>query len=236
MGTRRYTVTAALASPVCDTFRAVMHGFSRSLVLAVAVVLLAIGGAAGQPPPRTARVGLLSTAGTEPGGDFRRAFRDALRERGWEEGKNLVLEPRVAGGQFERLPSLVAELRRLNVDVLVVAGAPAIQAARDGMGTTPIVMVTVGDPVGLGLVSSLARPGGNITGLSTQGPSLLAKRLQLLKEMVPAASRIAVLVNPASPGSDSQTKSAEESAGRLGVSLLTFRASRVEDLERAFRI
>ena len=211
-----------------------MNGRGGTLVLVVTGFVLAISSADAQPPARTARVGLLSAAGTELESDLRRTFRDALRERGWEEGKNLVLEQRFAGGQFERLPGMVGELRRLNVDVLVVAGVPAAQAARDGMGTTPIVMTNVSDPIATGLVSSLARPGGNITGLSTFSAGLVAKRVQLLKEMVPAASRMAVLVNPANPGSMPQIKPAEEAAERLGVSLQTFRASRAEDIDRAF--
>ncbi|HEU5197918.1 MAG TPA: hypothetical protein VFW70_24475 [Methylomirabilota bacterium] len=111
-----------------------MNGRGGTLVLVVTGFVLAISSAGAQPPARTARVGLLSAAGTELESDLRRTFRDALRERGWEEGKNLVLEQRFAGGQFERLPGMVGELRRLNVDVLVVAGGPAAQAAREGWG------------------------------------------------------------------------------------------------------
>jgi putative ABC transport system substrate-binding protein len=210
-----------------------MRGLSRTLVLAVAVMLLAIGGATGQTPARTARVGLLS-AGADPASDFRRAFLEGLRERGWEEGRNLVIEQRFTGGEFEQLPRLVSELRRLNLDVLVASGGVAAQAARDGMGPTPIVMTNVSDPVGMGLVSGLARPGGTITGFSTLSAVLVAKRVQLLKEMVPAASRLALLVNPANPGSVPQIKPAEEAAARLGISVMTFKASRLEDLDRAF--
>jgi putative tryptophan/tyrosine transport system substrate-binding protein len=116
-----------------------------------------------------------------------------LREHGYVEGQNIVIEYRWAEGRAERLPDLAAELVSLNVDVIVAGGTPGPLAAKHATGTIPIVMTAAGDPVGSGLVASLARPGGNVTGLSARSPDLSGKRLQLLKEVVPGVARVAVL-------------------------------------------
>jgi putative ABC transport system substrate-binding protein len=128
------------------------------------------------------------------------AFRQGLRELGYVEGKNLVIEQRRAEGRVERLPDLPAELVRLKVDVILASAGQAIPAAKNATGTIPIVTAATVDPVESGLVASLARPGGNITGLTfTVGPEIAGKRLELLKEAVPKASRVAVLLNPTYP-------------------------------------
>jgi len=118
---------------------------------------------------------------------------------GYVVGKNILVEKRYAAGKFDRLPDLAGELIRLKVDVFVTTGTPAAQAAKNATSTIPIVIGNAGDPVGTGLVASLARPGGNVTGLSVLNTELSGKRLELLKEVVPKLSRVAVLLNPANP-------------------------------------
>lgn len=145
------------------------------------------------------QIGFLSGASAE--NDKRRlaAFHQGLRELGYREGKNIAIEYRHAAGKFEALSDLAAELVRLNVDVIVVSGTPAARAAKQATTTIPIVIGNAGDPVGIGLVASLARPGGNITGLSGFTVGVITKHLELLKDIVPSASRVAVLLNPNNP-------------------------------------
>ena len=161
-------------------------------------------------------------------------FQQGLQELGYLEGKNILIEQRYAVGQFERLPELAADLVRLKVDVLVVADAPAAHAAKKAASTIPIVMTSVADPVGIGLVASLAHPGGNVTGLSDFNAGVVAKRLELLKEVVPSASRIAVLLNPANPTNLLQLKLTQAAAPALGVTLLSLEAKGPDDIDRAF--
>jgi len=157
-----------------------------------------------------------------------------LRELGYVEGKTVVIEPRHAAGRFDRLPELALELVRLKVDVLVVSGAPAAHAAKKATGTIPIVITNAADPVGTGLVASLARPGGNVTGLSDFNAGVITKRLELLKEVVPSASRIAILLNPANPTNPRQLKLVQAAAPAVGVTLLALEAKGADDIDRAF--
>ena len=124
-------------------------------------------------------------------------FRDGLRELGYEEGRNLIIEFRWAEGKYDRFPALIAELLAVKVDVIVTAGTPATLAIKKATSTVPLVFIAVGDPVGTGIVPSLARPGGNITGLSSISPDLEGKRLELLREVVPKLAHVAVFLNPA---------------------------------------
>jgi len=156
-----------------------------------------------------------------------KAFRDALHELGYVEGKNVQLEVRWGNGEFDRLPALAAELVQLKVDVIVAATSPSVVAARQATRTIPIVMPVSSDPVGEGLVASLAHPGGNITGLSMMAPELGEKRLQLLRETFPEASRaVAVLWNPAYAGMRARFEEAKVAAPKLG---LTARSVEVRD-------
>ena len=167
----------------------------------VAVVLLAVAVIAeAQQPKKVPRIGYLTA--TSPSAIAARieAFRQGLRELGYVEGKNIVIEWRYAEGKLDRLPALAAELVRLKVDVIVTAGPAATRAAKEATATIPIVMAQDSDPVGNGFVASLARPGGNITGLSTLAPEISGKRLELLKEIVPKLSRVAVLGTSTNPG------------------------------------
>jgi putative ABC transport system substrate-binding protein len=149
------------------------------------------------------------------------AFRQGLRELGYVEGKNIVIEYRWAEGRIERLADLAAELVSLKVDVIVTAGPMDTRAANNATNTIPIVMGFDSDPVGSGVVASLARPGGNITGLSTLAPELSGKRLELLKEIVPKLSRVAVFGNSTEPGNAQSLKEVELAAKALGVSFNT---------------
>ena len=163
------------------------------------------------------------------------AFRHGLRDLGYVEGQNLVIEYRSAEGRPERLPDLAAELARLNVDVLVTRGTRAALVARHVTATVPIVMASSGDPVYAGLVASLARPGGNVTGLHVIAPSDLAgTRLQLLKELVPGVSRVAVLFDSGDVYALAMRREMETVARGLGIQLHAVETRRPEDLERAF--
>ncbi|MBM2844103.1 MAG: transporter substrate binding protein [Anaerolineales bacterium] len=188
-----------------------------------------------QPGGRVYRVGYL-TGGSRSGRAFLAAtFGQGMHELGYVEGRNLVLEARFAEGNLDRLPSLAQELIRLNPDVLFVATTPGALAAKAATATTPIVFVAVADPVGVGLVPNLARPGGNITGITHIVAELTGKRLELLKEVVPTASRIAILVNPDDPNAPSQMRNADAAARSLRVQLhpvLTVRGA--GELEGAF--
>ena len=162
------------------------------------------------------------------------AFIEGLRELGWVEGQNVTIEPRFSEGKMERLPDLAAELVRLKVDVIVAAGSQPPVAAKQATGTIPIVITNMGDPVGTGLVSSLARPGGNVTGLSLLTPELIGKQLELLKEIVPGLSRVAVLRNPTSPIHPLSLREAEVAARSLGVQLQVLDARGPDEFEMAF--
>jgi putative ABC transport system substrate-binding protein len=186
--------------------------------------------ASAQTQPKIARVGVVQSA--TPGRGLE-AFRQGLRELGYVEGQTIVLELRRAEGRFERLPGLVAELVGLKVDVLVAGGNPAALAAKNATQTIPIVMVGV-DPVGLGLIASLPRPGGNITGLTYLSEEIIAKRLQLLKEVVPGLARVGALKNPMDPGDPTLWKETEVAAQRLGVALEALAMRGPEDFEATF--
>ena len=163
------------------------------------------------------------------------AFRQALRELGWIEGQNIVIDYRFAEGKYDRLPELAADLARLNVDVIAATTTPAAVAARNATDTIPIVMFLVGDPIGLGLVASLARPSGNVTGLTySVGVEGFGKQLELLKEIVPKARRVAVLWNPANPSAALATSNVKVAARSLGVELQLIDARDVEEFEGAF--
>jgi putative ABC transport system substrate-binding protein len=181
------------------------------------------------------RIGVLLPGSPEPEYERRLdAFRQGLRELGYIDTQNILLEYRWAYARYEHMADLVAELLRLQVDVLVIDSTRAGLAAKRATSTLPIVLAVAADPVGNGLVESLARPGGNITGLSTMYPELSAKRLQLLKDMVPTAARVAVLFNPDTPPAQLQWRELEVPAPRLDVQLQAVEVRRATDFERAF--
>jgi putative ABC transport system substrate-binding protein len=188
----------------------------------------------GQQPAKVPRIGVLASSAPEPVKNRLAAFQQALRELGYVEGKNVTIEYRFADGEFERLPELAAELVRLSVDVFVTEGAAAARAAENATSVIPIVIGNASDPVGSGLVASLARPGGNVTGLSTQNRAITAKRLELLKEVAPTASRVAVLWNPSSPGPALQLEETRAAGTALRVTLLVLEVREADDIDRAF--
>ena len=170
----------------------------RDTVLALLALGAAPLAAEAQQAAKIARIGYLATnPATSP--HLREASLQGLRDLGYVEGRNLVIEYREAEGKADRLPALAAELVALKVDVIVASGTLAALAAKQATRTLPIVFSPAGDPVGSGLVTSLARPGGNVTGLSAFAPELVGKRLELLKQAVPGVSRVAVLWQPGQP-------------------------------------
>jgi putative ABC transport system substrate-binding protein len=190
--------------------------------------------AAGAQPAKTIRIGWLSPGSTVTHGSFLDAFRQRLRELGYVEGRDLDIESRWAEGKFDRLPSLAVELVGLKVDVIVAAGPPAIQAVKQATTTIPIVMAIVVDAVATGLVTNLARPEGNITGLSIMPRELVGRQLGLLKEVVPEVSRVAFLGNPASPGNAPLLREAQDAAQALGVRLQPVEARDPNEIDSAF--
>jgi putative tryptophan/tyrosine transport system substrate-binding protein len=203
------------------------------LFLLAASVLICVHPAEAQQPAKVPRIGHLSIFGASARIE---AFRQGLRELGYVEGKNINFEFRSADGKLERLPNLAAELVRLKVDLIVTAGAPSARASKGATVTIPIVMMQVGDPVGSGFVASLARPGGNITGLSALAPELSGKRLELLKEIVPNLSRVAVFGTSASPDNAQSLREVEIAAKALDVKLQYLDVVLgSKDIETAFR-
>jgi ABC-type uncharacterized transport system substrate-binding protein len=206
---------------------------SRLAPILALVLLLAIPLAAGAQPSEARRVGLLTL--TAPVLTPRLvAFRQALQELGYAEGKDVTIEFRSAEGRPDRLPTLAAELVRRKVDVIVTAGDPAIRAAKSATATIPIVMAVVGDPVAAGFVASLARPGGNLTGSTNLAAGLAQKRLELVREAAPQASRIAVLRYPVSRLDSLYWRETQQAAEVLGVTLNPVEVRDARELAGAF--
>ena len=160
-------------------------------------------------------------------------FRQGLRDLGYVEGQNIVLELRFAQGKPERLAAMAIELAQMKVDLIVIESAQAARAARDASKAIPIVMAVVGDPVGAGLVASLARPGGNITGLSTLSPELSGKRLELLKEVAPQAKRVAVIWNDSNPAAAGNLAATRTAARSMGIDIQSVEVRKASDLDLA---
>ena len=199
----------------------------RITTVVAALLLAAPLAAEAQSSTTIPRIGLLADATSwEP-------LRLGLRDLGYVEGKSIVLEERSSQGRNEQFSDLASELVRLNVTIIVTWGTPATLAAKQATTTIPIVMASAGDPVRSGLVSSLAHPGGNVTGLTVLGPGLAAKRLELLKEAVPNMSRVAFLWNPANPDQKSSFNEVQAGARALGVTLHSVEARSREELEQA---
>jgi putative ABC transport system substrate-binding protein len=207
----------------------------KLLGLATLVIAFAICGDVGAQPTNVPRIGYFSASTRSNQTAPIEAFLQGLRELGYVEGKNIAIEWRWAESKFDRLPDLAAELLRLKVDIIVSAGPAATRAAKKATTTIPIVMTNEGDPVGTGFVASLARPAGNITGLSTLAPELDGKRLELLKETIPKLSRVAVIGRSAEPGYAQLTKDLDLAAAVLKVKLQHLDLPDPKDTETAFR-
>jgi len=191
--------------------------------------------AAAQEPKKIPRIGFLSAGSSSTYSPRNEAFRQGLRDLGYAEGKNITIESRFAEGKLERLPDLAAELVRLNADVIVTWGTPQLLAAKHATSTIPIVAGGAGDLVGAGLVASLARPGGNITGLTSMSVDLVGKQLELLKEVVPKLTRVGVLWDAADPGGTRNFKVTEVTAQALGVQVQPLEVRSPEEFESAFK-
>jgi len=198
--------------------------FLRALTVGLLAAPLAVEA---QPSTTIPRIGLLADATPW---EF---LRLELRDLGYVEGKSIALEERSSQGRDERFPDLASDLVRLNANIIVTWGTPATLAAKRATATIPIVMASAGDPVRSGLVSSLAHPGGNVTGLTVLGPGLAAKRLELLKDAVPNMSRVAFLWNPANPDQKSSFDEVQAASRALGVTLHSVEARTREELEQA---
>jgi putative ABC transport system substrate-binding protein len=207
------------------------RGFLAGFVALLAAPLVA----GAQPAGKVARIAYLRV-GSAGGDPLTPVFEQALREHGWVTGQNLEIAYRYAEGRYERLPALASELVRLGPQVIVTVTASAALAAKAATSTIPVVMWGVGDPVGAGLVTSLARPGGNVTGFTDAALETYAKQLQLLKEAVPRARRVALLVNPANAGTPVLVKAIKEAATTLGVALQVVEVRAPAEFEPAFRV
>jgi putative ABC transport system substrate-binding protein len=206
--------------------RAFIGGLASTVVMISCIVTAAAG--------KTPRIGFLGNSTAALEANLIRPWREGLRDFGYVEGQNVAVEYRWAEGRYERFPALIAELLALKVDVIVTAGTPAAQAVKRATSTIPLVMIAVGDPVSTGLVSSLGRPGGNATGLVSIAPDLEGKRLQLLQEIVPNLTLVALLTNPANPfhvGSEQQLRSA---ATAMHVKAQSFAVRNESEFDAAF--
>ena len=208
----------------------------RKLIVALGAGALVtpIGSFAQTQPAKLYRIGLLSGHSPSDTALWHQAFRQGLRDLGWIEGKNISIEYRYAEGRSDRLPDLAADLVRLKVDVIVASVTPDALAAHKATRAIPIVIVAAGDPVVLGLAKSLARPGGNVTGLSPMTSELGGKRLELLKEMVPKLSRVAVLWNPQGPASSLGWQDIQLPARQLEIQLHSLEVRSPRDFDKAF--
>ena len=210
-----------------------MRRIGLAVALTVTLTLAPLAAEAQQQVGKVYRVGWIAASLTA-GPQLAAAFRLGLSERGYVEGQNLIFEMRYHGGQLQRLPELVAELVRLRVDTIFVNGDQAIKAAKDATTTIPIVMVAC-DAVAAGFISSLARPGGNITGITCISSEIAGKRLELLRQMLPRADRIAVLYNRDDPGKATEVRETEAAARALGMAVQVLGVRDVADFEGAFQ-
>ena len=206
----------------------------RDAVLALVALGAAPLAAEAQPAGKVPRIGFLGNSTAALEANLVGPFREGLRDLGYVEGRNVLIEYRWAEGKYERFPALIGELVALNVDVIVTAGTPATLAVKKATTSVPIVMVAVGDPIGTGIVPSLSQPGGNITGLTSISPELDGKRLELLREVFPDVSHVAVLWNADSPLQFVGERRTHAAAEVLHIKVLSLGVRNEEGLEKAF--
>ena len=207
----------------------------RKIVFCLPLTLFLLTPAQAQQPTKIPRIAFLGTASASIVAARVEAFREGLRELGYLEGKNIIIEYRFGEGKSNEVTSLAVELARSKVDVIVTAGPAATRSAKEATATIPIVMGNEGNPVGSGFVASLARPGGNITGLSNLSPEISGKQLEILKETIPRLSHLAVFGTSAEPGNAQALKEIELAAGVLGVQVQYLEVRVPKDMEIAFR-
>jgi ABC-type uncharacterized transport system substrate-binding protein len=206
----------------------------RTLLLTPLLALLGSRMAGAQGPSELRRVGILASSTKESFGRNVQTFREELATLGWAEGRNLGIAARYAGERYSQLPYLAAELIKLKVDVIFAMAVPAIQATKRATTTIPIVFETLGDAVSTGMVANLARPGGNVTGVSGFAPELSSKRLALLRDLLPGATRIALLANRSNPATAVVIRTTEAAAQELRVQLVVIDVPRTDALDAAF--
>jgi putative ABC transport system substrate-binding protein len=207
----------------------------KFFAIAISVLILAATTSVeAQQAKQIPRIGFLGNSTADLEANLIGPFREGLRELGYVEGRSISIEWRWAEGKYERFPSLIAELIASKVDLIVTAGTPASVAVKKATTSIPLVMIAVGDPVGTGLITSLAHPGGNITGVSSISPELDGKRLELLREVIPKISHIAVLWNPVSPLQVVAERETQDAAQKLGMKMLSLGVKAAEELDKAF--
>ena len=207
----------------------------KTFCFSLCVLLFATSVPVRAQQPKIPRVGYLAAVSAAADAPRLEAFRQGLREHGYYEGQNILIDYRHEARGFERLPDLAAELIRLKIDVLVAVTTNAALAAKKTTATVPIVFMGVTDPVSAGLVETLARPGGNSTGITNMAASLTGKRLELLKETIPKVRRVAVLWDPQAPGSTPQWKESQQPARELGLQLYSMQVSSADRYKAAFK-
>ena len=204
------------------------------------VIALALGlalpplGAEAQPPAKLPTIGVMGSGTAAAQSQWTAAFVQRLRELGWAEGRNVAIEYRWAEGRSERFAEIAAEFVRLKVDVILTHNTPPTLAAKRATSQIPIVFATAGDPVGSGIVASLARPGGNVTGQSSQAPDTAGKKLELLREVVPDLQRLAILTDVGNPFAALDAEEFRKAARALGLEVVTFEIRAAGDIDRAF--
>jgi putative ABC transport system substrate-binding protein len=207
----------------------------RRILIATGALLVVPFTAKAQISGKVYRIGYIQTAAPGEAAHLTKVFEEGLRELGYVEGRNIVIERRFAGGKQERLPQLAVELVQLKPDLIVTGANPVIAAVRQATATIPLVMTGSQDPVGSGFIASLAWPGGNLTGVASDpSPEFYGKHVELLKELIPTATRIAVLWNPAAPAAESYRKAVESAAMKLGLSMRSVAIRGRDELEGAF--
>ncbi|HEU4343790.1 MAG TPA: ABC transporter substrate-binding protein [Candidatus Binatia bacterium] len=206
---------------------------SKAIALSAVLFALCVPAEA-QQTKKVPRVGFLGNSTAALEANLIGPFREGLRDLGYVEGQNIIIEYRWAEGKYERFPNLIAELIALNVDVIVTAGTPASLAVKKATTSIPLVMIAVGDPVGTGLITSIAHPGGNVTGLTSIAADLEGKRLELLREVIPALSHVAVLWNPVSPFQVVAEKELQAAARVLRMKVLSLGVKTQEQFDDAF--
>ena len=204
------------------------------LSLLLAILLLCFESVGAQQAKKVPRLGVISGGSASTDAHYHQAFLQGLSELGYVKDKTVLIEYRYAEGNRTRFSEFASEMVRLRADVIVVGGATGVRQAKNATSTIPIVMSNVSDPVALGFVKSLARPGGNITGLSTQAPELSGKRLEVVKEILPKISRLAVLWQPGGPGSALRAKETETTARAMGIKTQVIEVKGADEFDRAF--